>query len=96
MAPRLRQRDAPHVPRVEEYWIVDPDAETVRAWRLLDGGCDLPVDFGRASADTLTTPVMPGLELPPRRDLRRVTRPPQRGGPILYSEAFQSGAACRP
>jgi Uma2 family endonuclease len=46
---------------VLEYWLVDPDGETVTVHRLEEGG------FGKAVAldadDVLTTPLLPGLKL---------------------------------
>jgi Uma2 family endonuclease len=49
---------------VTEYWVVDPDIDAVRVYRLQDGryqrGQELSLDHG----DVLTTPLLPGLDLP--------------------------------
>jgi Uma2 family endonuclease len=49
---------------VTEYWVVDPDIDVVRIYRLMDGkyerGRELSLDHG----DVLTTPLLPGLDLP--------------------------------
>jgi len=49
---------------VREYWIVDPEAEVVRVYRLDNGRYEQPLEFVRGAGDTLTTPLIPGLELP--------------------------------
>ena len=43
---------------VAEYWIVDPERETVKIYRR--AGNLVPVE----SADPLTTPLLPGVSLP--------------------------------
>ena len=49
---------------VTEYWVVDPDIDVVRVYRLESGkylrAQELSLDHG----DVLTTPLLPGLELP--------------------------------
>ncbi|HET9013762.1 MAG TPA: Uma2 family endonuclease, partial [Gemmatimonadaceae bacterium] len=49
---------------VAEYWVVDPDIDVVRVYRLESGkylrAQELSLDHG----DVLTTPLLPGLELP--------------------------------
>ena len=49
---------------VSEYWVVDPDIDVVRVFRLVDGkylrAHELSLDHG----DVLTTPLLPGLDLP--------------------------------
>lgn len=49
---------------VRELWVVDPEVETVHTLRL-DGGGSLsgPV-LSREAGDRLTTPLLPGLEIP--------------------------------
>ena len=49
---------------VTEYWVVDPDIDVVRVYRRVDQkylrAQELALDHG----DVLTTPLLPGLELP--------------------------------
>ena len=49
---------------VKEYWIVDPDVDVVRVYRPGDVGYTRPVELSLEAGDTLTTPLLPGLELP--------------------------------
>jgi len=49
---------------VKEYWIVDPDVDVVRVYRPGDMGYTRPVELSLEAGDTLTTPLLPGLELP--------------------------------
>ena len=49
---------------VREYWLVDPDLETVRVYRLTESGYSPPADLSKESNDRLTTPLLPSLELP--------------------------------
>lgn len=47
---------------VAEYWLVDPDAKTVEAFRLTDGDYELAARLG--FGDALTSPLLPDLNLP--------------------------------
>lgn len=47
--------------RVTEYWIVDPDADTVEVYRLQENPSAPARRFG--PADALTTPLLPGFAL---------------------------------
>ena len=47
---------------VPEYWIVDPEMETVQVFRLSGGKYPDPLEFRKD--DTLTSPVLPGLSIP--------------------------------
>jgi Uma2 family endonuclease len=48
---------------VSEYWIVDPKSEVVRVYRNGPDGFGQPVEFRRGVDDTLTTTLLPGLEI---------------------------------
>lgn len=49
---------------VTEYWIVDPDAESIRVYRLGEAGTyALGAEFTHDRGDTLETPLLPGLRL---------------------------------
>ena len=45
---------------VLEYWIVDPDAETVKVYRLQDGSYGEPSILSRKNNDELESPLLPG------------------------------------
>ena len=44
-----------------EYWIIDPVAETVQVFRLVDGRYAAPLEFGHE--DRIETPLLPGLSI---------------------------------
>jgi len=48
---------------VKEYWIVDPDVDVVRVYRPGEGSYTRPLELSLEAGDTLTTPLLPGLEL---------------------------------
>ena len=48
---------------VSEYWIVDPKSEVVRVHRRGDAGFEQPVELRHETGDTLTTALLPGLEI---------------------------------
>jgi Uma2 family endonuclease len=49
---------------VDEYWLADPDRETVRVFRR-QGERFAPVaDLAASRGEALTTPLLPGLEIP--------------------------------
>jgi Uma2 family endonuclease len=50
---------------VAEYWVVDPDIDVVRVYRLRDGRYLRAQEISLDHGDVLTTPLLPGLELPP-------------------------------
>lgn len=50
--------------------MVDPEIDVVRIYRRGDQGFDRPVELARDAGDVLTTPLLPGLELPLARVLR--------------------------
>ena len=49
---------------VGEYWLVDPDAETVKVFRLEGERYGRPQLLSLRDGDALTTPLLPGLEVP--------------------------------
>jgi Uma2 family endonuclease len=49
---------------VREYWLVDPIRDEVTVHRQGAGRFDPPVRLARATADVLTTDLLPGLEIP--------------------------------
>ena len=55
---------------VVEYWIVDPEIEAVRVFRRHEGGFTRADEHTREAGDVLTTPLLPGLELPLSRVFR--------------------------
>ena len=49
---------------VSEYWVVDPDIDVVRVFRLQDGKYLRAQELALHHGDVLTTPLLSGLELP--------------------------------
>ena len=49
---------------VSEYWVVDPDIDVVRVYRLSDGTYVRVEELSLDRDDVLTTPLFPGFELP--------------------------------
>lgn len=70
LSPSTRRRDEMEKRRlyeragVDEYWVVDPDEGRVRVYRLEVAAFAAPVEFSLDRRDVLTTPLLPGLELP--------------------------------
>jgi Uma2 family endonuclease len=48
---------------VSEYWVVDPDIDTVRVYRREAETFARVVELSADAGDTLTTPLLPGLEI---------------------------------
>jgi len=48
---------------VTEYWVVDPDIDVVRVYRLQGGRYERAHELSLDHGDVLTTPLLPGLEL---------------------------------
>ena len=57
---------------VPEYWIVDPETETVQVFRLSDGRYATGLEF--CKDDALNSPLLPGLS-PPCRGFFRLNSP---------------------
>jgi len=55
---------------VSEYWLLDPRTDLVRIYRNEGGQFATPVELSRAAGGVLTTPLLPGLELPLARVFR--------------------------
>jgi Uma2 family endonuclease len=49
---------------VSEYWIVDPVSDAIRVYRRENDRFGLPLELSREAGDVLTTPLLPGLDLP--------------------------------
>lgn len=56
---RLYEREG-----VREYWLLYPEAETMKVFRRRDGRLDLAAELSAAAGDVLASPLFPGLELP--------------------------------
>jgi len=55
---------------VSEYWVVDPALDVVRVYRRAAEGFGRAVELSREAGDVLTTPLLPGLDLPLARIFR--------------------------
>lgn len=49
---------------VHEYWIMDPELESIKIYRLTDEGYVRPTELAREANDTLSTPLLPGFQMP--------------------------------
>jgi Uma2 family endonuclease len=49
---------------VDEYWVVDPDVDAIRVFRRSSERLSRPVELSTEAGDVLTTPLLPGLEIP--------------------------------
>jgi len=60
----VRKRDLFERAAVPEYWIVDPDPETVKVYRRVGDVFSRPELLSRRDGDVLRSPLFPGLEIP--------------------------------
>jgi Uma2 family endonuclease len=69
-SPGTRQRDETIKRRlyedhgVTEYWVVDSEIDVVRIYRREGERFGRPIELAREADDVLTTPLLPGLEMP--------------------------------
>ena len=49
---------------VAEYWFVDPERDAVRVYRRVGERFGRPIELRTDAGDVLSTPLLPGLELP--------------------------------
>jgi Uma2 family endonuclease len=61
---RIIKRDRYEHAGALEYWLVDPEAETVKVFRLENGRYGRPQLLSLRDGDSLTTPLLRGLEVP--------------------------------
>jgi Uma2 family endonuclease len=54
---------------VTEYWVVDPQIDTIRVYRREGNGFARVVELSADAGEVLTTPLLPGLEIPLTRVL---------------------------
>jgi len=55
---------------VSEYWVVDPEIDTVRVYRLESEGFARVVELSAEADDVIATPLLPSLEVPLSRVFR--------------------------
>ncbi len=48
---------------VREYWMLDPDRNSIRVYRRIGNRLRLVAELSAAAGDVLTTPLLPGLEI---------------------------------
>ena len=69
-SPGTRKRDATIKRRlyervgVDEYWIVDPELDTIAVYRHVEGRYQRTAQLSLEAGDVLTTVLLPGLKLP--------------------------------
>lgn len=49
---------------ISEYWVVDPELETVKIYRTTENGYTRAAELSRETNDTLNTPLLPGFQIP--------------------------------
>jgi Uma2 family endonuclease len=60
----LRKRKLYESADILEYWIVDPELETVKVYRKAGDRFERAEELSGDAGDTITTPLLPGLALP--------------------------------
>jgi Uma2 family endonuclease len=55
---------------VSEYWVVDPVANTIRVYQRTGEAFAGPAELSQIEGHVLTTPLLPGLEMPLARIFR--------------------------
>lgn len=60
----VRKRDLYERVGVQEYWIVDPEVESVKVYRREGSGYGRPLLLSPHGGDLLTSPLLPGFEMP--------------------------------
>ena len=55
---------------VSEYWVVDPEIDAIRLYTRANDRFGRPLELSRESGDVLTTPLLPGLDVPLARVFR--------------------------
>jgi Uma2 family endonuclease len=51
---------------VQEYWIVDPELEIIKVFRMTEQGYVRSAELSNEAKDALTTPLLPDLQIPLR------------------------------
>ena len=75
-SPGTRKRDVTIKKRlyersgVSEYWVVDPELDVVRVYRRSEEVFGRAIELSSEADDTVTTPLLPGLEMPLKRIFR--------------------------
>jgi Uma2 family endonuclease len=49
---------------VSDYWVIDPELESIKVYRAVEGRYVRRHELTLENDDVLTTPLLPGLELP--------------------------------
>ena len=57
---------------VSEYWVVDPDLDVVKVFRLVDGRYARAQELALEAGDVVTTPLLPDLAIPLRQVFKNV------------------------
>jgi Uma2 family endonuclease len=76
VSPGTRKRDETIKKRlyersgVSEYWVIDPELDVVRVYRRGEEGFGRAIELSSEADDSLTTPLLRGLEMPLRRIFR--------------------------